>query len=540
MSTAAVIVVGAGPTGLMLAYELRLAGVDVTVVERRPGPRSKPKANGLSGQILDVLAFRGLLAECETEAGSPVRPATGFPFGTLQINARHVRDNPLRVLGLAQQQLEDVLNRHVRDLGATFLANHELRSVDQDLNTVYAQLSGPDGPLTISGRFLVGCDGGRSRTRDSAGIGFVGETHAEVQRLCEIEVPSWLTVCQNDDLMAPGLATIHAGVTRTDTGIFAYGRLRSGRLLIQTTEDQLTDDTADHGDAAYEHDVGPLTADAMRQSIRRVLRADFPIERPRRLSSYRFRARLAQTYRRGRILLAGDAAHSFPATGVGINAGMSDAVNLGWKLAGAVHGWAPPALLDTYHHERHAAASSLLRLTQAQVALRRHDDAAARALRELFTDLMHDQQPVQRLAAAIAGTDNRYDNPQISNAPRMPLAGRFVPNLSLHTEHGATDITQLMHSARPVFLNLGTSTILTEACDRWRHRVDLHDARTSDSELAALLIRPDGYIAWSASEGDNPTMAVNTLTTVLRQWFGEPRTDQEPSDNPYPDEGAML
>ncbi len=507
----------------MLAAELRLGGVGVTVVERRAGPRSKPKANGLSGQILDVLTFRGLLAECEAVAGSKVHPATAFPFGSLLISTRHVRENPLRVLGLVQQQLETVLIRHARDLGAIILPDHDLHSVHQDADAVHAQLSGPNGPCTISGRYLVGCDGGRSRTRDSAGIAFVGESHTEVQRLCEMDVPPWLSVGQNDDLTAPGLTTIHPGVTRTDTGLFAYGRLRSGHLLIQTTED-----TSYDVNEIDDPEADTLTANAMSESIHRVLGVNFQIEQTHRLSSYRFRARLAETYRRGRVLLAGDAAHSFPATGVGINAGMSDAVNLAWKLAGTVHGWAPPALLDTYHHERHAAASSLLRQAQAQVALRRHDDAAARALRDLFTDLMHDEQPAHRLAAAIAGTDICYDNPQRTNAQRAPLDGRFVPDLNLTTTRGAIDVAQLMRPARPIFLNLDASTHLTETCDRWRHRVDLHAARTPDPELAALLVRPDGYIAWSASTAGNPTTAVNTLTAALHQWFGEPQTDQGP------------
>lgn len=530
MAVVDVLVVGAGPTGLMLAAELRLAGVGVTVVERRAGARGEPKANGLSGQVLDVLRFRGLLAECEASAGSTVSPAAAFPFGSLLIGARHVRENPLRVLGLAQQQLETVLSRRARELGATLLPGHELQCFRQDADAVHAQLSGPDGQRTIVSRYLVGCDGGRSRTRESAGIAFSGETHAEVQRLCEIEVPPWLTVCQNDDLVAPGLGTIRPGVTRTDAGTLAYGRLGSGHLLIQTTEDQLTDESAARSDESNDRTAAPLSADAMRESIRRVLGVDFPIEQPRRLSTYRFRARLAETYRQGRVLLAGDAAHSFPATGVGINAGMSDAVNLAWKLAGAVHGWAPPALLDTYHHERHAAASSLLRLTRAQVALRRHDDAAARALRELFTELTRDEQPAHRLASAIAGTDIRYDNPQSSHAPAGPLDGQFVPHLDLYSAHGTVDIAQLMRPGRPIFLNLAGATDLMAPAERWRHRVDLHTARTSDRELAALLVRPDGYIAWSASTGDDPTTTVKTLTSALLRWFGEPQTDPEPPE----------
>jgi hypothetical protein len=246
---------------------------------------------------------------------------------------------------------------------------------------------------------------------------------------------------------------------------------------------------------------------------------DLPLGEPTRLTRFTFHARQVERYRDGRILLAGDAAHLFPAPGVALNAGMLDSVNLGWKLAAAIHGWAPAGLLDTYHDERHLAGERTLLHTRAQVALRRGHDPAAEALRELFLELCVDEQPLRRIGALIAGSDIRYPLP---NPNQHALTGAFAPNLTLQTEQGTTSIAELMHTARPVLLDLADRSDLRETARDWQHRIDIRTARTGDRPADALLIRPDAHIAWAATADERTDTAALTLRQALSYWFGEP------------------
>ena len=328
-----VIIVGAGPTGLMLAGELRLAGVRPLVLERQPRLRETPKANGFNGQIVELLRYRGLLDRVEAVSGRPVGPAPAAPFGGVQLDFSHLADPPMRAVHLPQPRLERLLGEHARELGAGIRRGHEVAGVSQDDATVAADVRGPDGSYLVRARYLVGCDGARSRVRDTAGIPFPGTTYPEVNRLGQATVPDAVTRLGNGDLDVPGLGRIRAGFTRTDRGVFGFGSLPSGDLLLQTTEDE----------PAEVDDDAPMTLTEFQHSIRRVLGADLPLADVTRLSRYGFQARQAGRYRDGRILLAGDAAHQFPATGIGINFGMLDAVNLAWKLAADIHGWARPA-----------------------------------------------------------------------------------------------------------------------------------------------------------------------------------------------------
>ena len=243
--------------------------------------------------------------------------------------------------------------------------------------------------------------------------------------------------------------------------MFGFGSLSPGVLLVQTTEDEVAD----------VDDSAPLSLAEFEDSIRRVLGADLPLGEVTRLSRYGFQARQAERYRDRRILVAGDAAHQFPATGIGINAGMLDAVNLAWKLAAEIDGWAPAGLLDSYHDERHLAGARGLLQTQAQVALRRGDDAAAEALRELFLELVGDEAPLLRIGALVAGSDIRYPLP---NPNDHALTGSFAPDLALHTDEGVTSVAGLMHDARPVLLDLADRSDLVETARDWRPRIDIH------------------------------------------------------------------
>jgi 2-polyprenyl-6-methoxyphenol hydroxylase-like FAD-dependent oxidoreductase len=507
-----VIIVGAGPAGLMLAGELCLAGVRPLVLERQPELRETPKANGFNGQIVELLRYRGLLDRIETASGRPVRPAPAAPFGGVHLDFTRLADPPLWVVHLPQPRLERLLDEHARELGADIRHGHEVARVSQDDATVAADVHGPDGPYQVTARFLVGCDGAHSTVRDSAGIPFPGTTYPEVNRLAQVTVPDSVTRLENGDLDVPGLGRIRAGFTRTDGGVFGFGSLTSGVLLVQTTEDEISN----------VDDDSPMTLAEFQDSICRVLGGDLPLGDVSRLSRYVFQARQAERYRDGRILLAGDAAHQFPATGIGINFGMLDAVNLAWKLAAVVNGWAPPGLLDTYHGERHLAGARALLQTQAQVALRRGDDPAAQALRDLFLGLLADEQPLRRIGAWIAGTDLRYPMPG-SSLSQHPLAGTFAPNLTLRSGQHTTSVAELMHAARPVLLDLAGRPDLCATARDWEHRIDIHTAETDHPPADALLIRPDAHIAWATTVAEPASTAAGALRKALSYWFGTPR-----------------
>jgi 2-polyprenyl-6-methoxyphenol hydroxylase-like FAD-dependent oxidoreductase len=506
-----VIIVGAGPAGLMLAGELCLAGVRPLVLERQPRLLQPPKASAFNGQIVELLRYRGLLDRVEAASGRPVGPAPGAPFGGLQLDFSHLADPPVRVARLPQPQLERLLSERAGELGASIRHGHEVAGVSQDAAAVTADVRGPDGPYRTTARYLVGCDGAHSKVRATAGIAFPGTTYPEVNRLAEVTVPDSVTRLANGDLDVPGLGRIRAGFTRTDRGVFGFGPLAPGTLLIQTTEEE----------PAPDGDDAPMTLGELQDSIRRVLGADLPLGDVTRLSRYGFQARLAERYRDGRILLAGDAAHQFPATGIGVNFGMLDAVNLAWKLAAAVGGWAPAGLLDTYHRERHFAGERALLLTQAQVALRRGQDPAADALRELFAELLTDEQPLRRLGTLIAGTSIRYPMP--GPGPHA-LAGTFAPDLTVHTGQGTTSVAELMRAARPVFLDLADRQDLRRVAMDWRHRIDIRTAKTDRPPADALLIRPDACIAWAAATGEPAGAAAPALREALGYWLGPPRT----------------
>jgi len=504
-----VIIVGAGPAGLMLAGELCLAGVRPLVLERQPRLRETPKANGFNGQIVELMRYRGLLDQVEEASGRPIGPAPAAPFGGVHLDFSHLVDPPIQAVHLPQPRLERLLGEHAGELGAGIRRGHELVGVSQDDATVTAVVRGPEGPYRVTARYLVGCDGARSRVRDTAGIPFPGATYPEVNRLAQVSLPDSVTRLHGGDLDVPGLGRIRAGFTRTDRGVFGFGSLTSGVVLLQTTEDE----------AAEVDDDAPMTLTEFQDSIRRVLGADLPLAEVTRLSRYGFQARQAERYRHGRILLAGDAAHQFPATGIGINFGMLDAVNLAWKLAADIGGWAPAGLLDTYHGERHFAGARALLQTQAQVALRRGQDPAAQALRELFLELLADEQPLRRMGALIAGTDIRYPMPGPSH---HALTGTFAPDLTLHTDQGTTSVAELMHTARPIFLDLAERADLRETARDWQHRIDIHTAKTGHRPADALLIRPDAHIAWAATTGERADTAVPALREALRSWFGTP------------------
>ncbi|WP_181723177.1 FAD-dependent monooxygenase [Nocardia gipuzkoensis] len=507
MTDTDVIIVGAGPTGLMLAGELRLAGVRPLVLERHPQPRDTPKASGLGGRILDLLRYRGLLDRFE-EASSDPNLAPRFPFGNIYLDFTHLADPPMRALPIPQLDIERLLDERARELGADIRRGHDVVGVSQDDATVTVDVRGPDGPYQVTARYLVGCDGGRSRVRDMAGIAFSGTTYPEVNRLGQVAVHDSVTVLDNGDIDVPGLGRIQTGFTRTDRGVFAFA-VNSGVMFLQTTEDEPDE---------YDDDE-PLTSAELADSARRVLGAELPLGEPTRLTRYTFKDRQAERYREGRILVAGDAAHLFPATGTALNVGMLDTVNLAWKLGADIHGWAPTGLLDTYHDERHFAGARARLQTRAQVALRRGQDPAAEALRQVFQELLLDEPALRRMGALVGHTDIRYPMP---GSDHDVLAGTFAPDLTLHTDQGVTSVAELMRTARPVLLDLADRADLREIARDWQHRIDIRTAKTDSRPADTLLIRPDAHIAWAAPIDESADTAGIALREALSSWFGAP------------------
>ncbi|MEV6558855.1 FAD-dependent monooxygenase [Nocardia sp. NPDC051756] len=513
--TAEVIVVGAGPTGLLLACELSLSGVRPVVLERQPRPRDLPKANGLAGQIVQLLHYRGLLARLSA-AGSFTGRAPGFPFGGMGLDFSGLPESPLQLLLIPQPRLEQLLGERAEELGVEIRRGHEVSGVRQDAAGVAVQVCGPDGEYRLDTSYLVGCDGGRSPVRMAAGIEFPGTTYPEVTRLGHVAMPDSVTRLDNGDLEVPGVGLVQTGFTRTERGVLAFASFTPDVLLVSVTEEDPTA-VADRS----------LTLSDLEAAIHRVLGTEVPLGEPIWLSSFTAQARQADRYRAGRILLAGDAAHLFPAGGAGLNVGLTDALNLGWKLAGTVQGWASPGLLDTYQDERWRAGARALMQTRAQTALAAGTDDAA-ALRAVFGELLRDEQATRRIGEMLAGTDLRYPMPG-ADSTTSPLIGGVAPDLPLRTDSGVTSVAELLHAGRPVLLDLvgpegrlDLDVGLREVAAGWANRVDYQYAQCEHGPATALLIRPDGLVAWAES-ADGSGAAVQSLPAALTHWFGEPQ-----------------
>jgi 2-polyprenyl-6-methoxyphenol hydroxylase-like FAD-dependent oxidoreductase len=503
-----VIVVGAGPTGLMLAAELRLAGVRPLVLERKAERRDTPKAGGLGGQILELLRYRGLMERFEAAAGPTPEPR--FPFGGVHLDLTRLDAGPMHALALPQAPLERLLDERAAELGVEIRRGHEVVGLSQDDDSVTLEVQSPEGRHRVTARFVVGADGARSPIREWAGIAFPGTAYPEVNRLAQVTVPDTAVISANGDIEFPGIGEINAGFTRTGTGLFGLAASPETRIVSFYT--------AEEESAEYDDDV-PMTLTELGDSVERVLGFRPEVHDPKRLSRFTFKARQAEPYRQGNVFVAGDAAHQFPATGVAINAGMLDAVNLAWKLAAEVQGWAPEGLLDTYHDERHLAGARTMLHTQAQVALRRGHDAAADALRAVFQELLDDEPALRRLGALLSGADVKY---AIPGAERHPLIGAFAPDLPLDLKEGRFDVADLMPPARPVLLILTDRPDLADIAEKWSDRVDLITATTPDRPADALLIRPDAHIAWAATLDEPADSAATTLEQALTTWFGKP------------------
>lgn len=500
-----VVVVGAGPTGLMLAGELGLAGMRTLVLERRPVPSEIAKAGGLAGQVLQLLHYRGELDRFSEPSTCP-EPAPRFPFGGLHLDFSGLEDSPMRAMLLPQPRLEALLAERAIERSVDVRRGHEEVGLHQDDDAARVEVRGPDGAYEVTAHFLVGCDGGRSRVRDQAGIPFRGTSLPEVERLASVTVPDGVTVLDDGGLGVAGVGKIPFGYTATEHGVFACSGM-GGTVGIYTAEVEATE---------YD-DEAPMSVAELSASVSRVLGIDLPLGEPLRMTRFGYSAKQADTYRDGRVFLAGDAAHLFPAGGVAVNAGMLDAANLAWKLAGSVRGWAPPGLLDTYSEERRTAAERTLLHTRAQVALRRGYGPGGDALRALFLELTADEQPLRRLGALMAGTD--VGSPM---SETHPLIGTLATDRALHVGHRDPRVAGMLRNGRPVLLDLADRPHLRDLAGKWGDRVDVFRLPLGERPSDVLLILPDSRIAWAATVDEPDETALPALREALTTWFGAP------------------
>jgi 3-(3-hydroxy-phenyl)propionate hydroxylase len=500
MTEHAVVIAGGGPTGLMLAGELALAGVDVAIVERRASQElTGARAGGLHSRTIEVLDQRGIADRFLSQG--QVAQVAGFAWIPLDINDFPTRHN--YGLALWQNHIERILAGWVGELAVPIYRGREVTGFAQDDTGVDVELS--DGaPLRAD--YLVGCDGGRSLIRKAAGIEFPGWDPSISNLIAEVEItgePEW-------------------GLRRDARGIHSLSRLEDGVTVRVLVTEQHTGRT------------GEPTLRDLSEALVAAYGSDFGIHSPTSISRFTDMARQAASYRKGRVLLAGDAAHvHYPTGGQGLNIGVQDAVNLGWKLAQVVKKTSSESLLDTYHAERHPIAARVLRDTMAQVALLRPDDRT-NALREITSELLSMEAPRKRIAAMMSGLDVHYDLGE-----GHPLLGRRMPDLDLATASGPRRVFTLLHDARPALLNLGEPGGFDIA--PWADRVRLVEAKYAGpwelpvlgpvSAPTAVLIRPDGYAAWV---GD---LTQPGLVDALTTWFGPP-VHRRVAARPWTDAGG--
>ena len=510
MSDHAVVIAGGGPTGLMLSAELRLASVDGVVVERRASQElAGSRAGGLHARTIEILDQRGVADRFLTE-GQVVQVA-GFAGVRLDIS-----DFPTRYphgLGLWQNHIERILAGWAHELGVPLLYGTEVTGFAQDETGVDVELS--DG-RSLRADYLVGCDGGRSLIRKAAGIEFPGWDATTSSLIAQVEMAE-----------EPPL-----GMRRDARGVHALGRveyeIRDGEV-VYASEGPV-------GVMVTEASVGSTSEPSLRdlsEALVAVYGTDYGLHSPTWISRFTDMARQAASYRAGRVLLAGDAAHVHsPVGGQGLNTGVQDAVNLGWKLALVVHGRAPETLLDSYHAERHPVAARVLRDTIAQTALMRSGDRTE-VLRDTVSELLALDEPRRRFGARMSGLDIHYDL-----GAGHPLLGRRMPDLDLITSDGAMRLYTLLHDGRPLLLDLdghgslglgehgrldfdGCGGLDTSGwADRVRHVDAVYDGGWELPVIgniaapSAVLVRPDGHVTWVGDGTDQG------LAEALTTWFG--------------------
>lgn len=475
MTEHAVVIAGGGPTGLMLAGELALAKVDVAIVERRTNQQlAGSRAGGLHSRTLEILDQRGI-ADRFISQGQKAQVA-GFAGVHFDLSGFPTRHN--YGLGLWQSHIERILAEWVDELRVKIYRGREVKGFTQDESGVTVELA--DGE-SMRAEYLVGCDGGRSVIRKAAGIDFPGWDPTMSAIIAEVEVTEEPKLGMQRDAAGRmhGFGKVEYEIKDRE---IVWGKGGTVRVMI---EEEHVGSTAEP------------TLEDLSEAIVALYGTDYGIHNPTFISRFTDTTRQAAAYRDRRVMLAGDAAHVHsPVGGQGLNIGVQDAVNLGWKLAQVVKKISPDSLLDTYHAERHPIGARVLRMTMAQVALMRQDDRT-KAAQQTVAELLAMDEPRKKFAAIMSGLDIHYDLGE-----GHPLLGRRMPDLDLETADGVRRVFTLLHDARPVLINFGEPFDITS----WADRVRMIDAKYSGvwelpvfgavTAPSAVLIRPDGYVAW--------------------------------------------
>jgi 2-polyprenyl-6-methoxyphenol hydroxylase-like FAD-dependent oxidoreductase len=465
-----VMVVGGGPTGVLLAAELRLHGVRVLVLERDAEPTRVVRALGLHARSIEVLDQRGLLGRfLELGTQYPVGGFAGIPAPAPdRLDTAHPY-----LLGIPQPTTDRLLTEHAVRSGVEIRRGCTVVGLSQDDDGVTVELA--DG-TQLRARYLVGCDGGRSTVRKLLGVGFPGEPARREWLSGEVELTA----------SADEVAAVVTAVRETQKG-FGVGPSGEGLFRVVVPAEGVAED-------------GAVTIEEVAQRLRVVAGTDFGVHAPRWLSRFGDATRLAERYRVGRVLLAGDAAHVHPPTGgQGLNLALQDAVNLGWKLAAQVAGWAPDGLLDSYESERHPVAADVLNTARATAELL-STEPGPQAVRRLLAELMEIEEANRYLVEKVTAIGIRYDL-----GGEHPLVGRRLRDVALTGGH----LYGRMHAGRGLLLDQTGRLTLAGWADRVDHVVDTSE----ELDAPAALLRPDGHVAWVGDDQQD-------LLAHLPTWFG--------------------
>lgn len=483
----AVIIVGAGPVGLMLAGELRLAGVPVVVFEQREAIADESRGVGFTARASEVFDQRGVLHRF-----GKIESGTEGHFGGVRIDFGTLEENHFGVRRVPQPRIELELEKWARELGATIMRRYRVTSIKDTGDAVIAEVEGPDGRFEQTAEYLVGCDGAHSLVRQQAGIGFPGTEATRGMYLA--------------DITGIELPTRYVGV-RVPGAMIMSAKLDNGRTRITI-----------HEDTAPLPGASTPSFSEIADMWLRLTGEDISHGQMQWASTFTDSARQAEVYRCGRVLLAGDSAHiHLPAGAQGMSVGVQDAINLGWKLAAAVKGWAPDGLLDSYHSERHAVGARVLRNTQAQALIYLRGDEM-QPLREVLGEVVKLPEAAALLAGMVSGLDVRYD---VSGSGH-PLLGLRMPDRELSlADGGHCRVFELLRQARGVLIT--SDPAASQLAAGWADRIDLAaaswqaaSAQSPDANTDSVLIRPDGHVVWAYPGGGD-------LADALRRWFGSPQ-----------------